>query len=241
MNAQERRRGFTLVELLVVIAIIAILIGLLLPAINAAREAGGRANCINNMKQIGLGLLNYANANNSRLPPTAKWTGSTGSATGWSFLEKILPYMEYSTLYNQLPQSDDPGIPTSTADNVALNTSIKEFVCPSNPNATFQNTNVSPNTGALTNYKGMGATYIASLSSLVTGTSYDGTGIPDGSMYPGQGVTLSQMADGTSHTVLCVETVDNSWSRWCVGAETCLVGMSTTTGGMVQPRPPSPR
>ena len=258
MNAQVRRRGFTLVELLVVIAIIAILIGLLLPAINAAREAGRRANCINNMKQIGLGLLNYANANNSRLPATARWIASGSTAMGWSFLEKILPYMEYTPLYNGLSQQFDPGTLTSsnTSDPnaVALTTSIKEFVCPSNPLSSFQNNTASPPWGALTNYKGMGATYVGALNSLYTGkaaypTSGDATLFPDGAMFPGQGSRLADLADGTSHTILCVETMDSSCSRWAVGNEVCLVGISssmcgtpapaTAFGNFYVPQPPS--
>src|SRR4051812_35881698 len=101
----KSRRGFTLIELLVVIAIIAVLIALLLPAVQAAREAARRAQCTNNLKQLGLALHNYASATNS-FPPgnvTAR-TGYTDASlsqwTGWSPHAMLLPYMEQTPLYN---------------------------------------------------------------------------------------------------------------------------------------------
>ena len=87
------RRGFTLIELLVVIAIIAVLIALLLPAVQAAREAARRAQCINNLKQIGLAMHNYESSNGS-FPP-----GEKGCCWGtWHVF--ILPFVEQSALYN---------------------------------------------------------------------------------------------------------------------------------------------
>ncbi len=88
----RRRRGFTLVELLVVIAIIGILIAMLLPAIQAAREAARRANCSNNLKQIGTGVQLYADRNSEQLPPSA-WGG-------YSFLALMFPVMEQSALWD---------------------------------------------------------------------------------------------------------------------------------------------
>src|SRR5450759_595668 len=115
MVTRNERRGFTLVELLVVIAIIGILIGLLLPAINAAREAGRRASCINHEKQIGLGLQNYAStfqslprACSTKLPPA-------NTPGGFSFLVKILSFMEYDTIYKTLTPTDNPLAPTAAA------------------------------------------------------------------------------------------------------------------------------
>ena len=87
------RRGFTLIELLVVIAIIAVLIALLLPAVQAAREAARRAQCVNNMKQIGLAMHNYESSNGC-FPP-----GEKGCCWGtWNVF--ILPYVEQSALFN---------------------------------------------------------------------------------------------------------------------------------------------
>src|SRR5215475_10256134 len=100
------RRGFTLIELLVVIAIIAVLIALLLPAVQAAREAARRAQCVNNMKQIGIGLHNYHDQNGSCPlggvnigPSSAGWNGQANTLS-WRAL--ILPQMEQGNVFNAL-------------------------------------------------------------------------------------------------------------------------------------------
>ena len=105
----SRRRGFTLVELLVVIAIIGTLIGLLLPAVQAAREAARRSSCSNNMRQVGLSVLNYESTS-QRLPAftdDGETTGIPGAATGatqpgYSWITHCLPYMEEVGLYNSI-------------------------------------------------------------------------------------------------------------------------------------------
>jgi prepilin-type N-terminal cleavage/methylation domain-containing protein len=105
------RRGFTLVELLVVIAIIGVLVALLLPAVQAAREAARRIQCANNLKQIGLGLHNYHDTY-TKLPP-ALWANPNGSALdddGFGWMVSILPYIEQQPLFNLINPQGAPGV-----------------------------------------------------------------------------------------------------------------------------------
>jgi prepilin-type N-terminal cleavage/methylation domain-containing protein len=150
----RHRPGFTLIELLVVIAIIAILIGLLLPAVQKVREAANRSTCQNNLKQLGLAAHNYASANDSKLPPG--YLGSYPSLadnpapSGYSnaqyvgVLAYLLPYVEQDNIYRNMTSGDTPGGPAYlNVTNLqspwwyydstwnAANNRIKTFLCPS--------------------------------------------------------------------------------------------------------------
>jgi prepilin-type N-terminal cleavage/methylation domain-containing protein len=126
-----RRQAFTLVELLVVIAIIGILVALLLPAIQAAREAARRSQCQNHLKQITLATLNYEN-NHKELPPIYVYIEDDPNRPQHGFHSFILPYLEYSSVHDQydfkLRWTDEPN------KTLAL-TPIPEFLCPTAPPA----------------------------------------------------------------------------------------------------------
>src|SRR5436305_2402314 len=111
MSADRNRcvgaRGFTLIELLVVIAIIGILIALLLPAVQAAREAARRSQCVNNLKQLALAAMNYESANGS-LPPTSVNTAANPAPTSFGLKPRILPYLEQAAMTNALNFSFAP-------------------------------------------------------------------------------------------------------------------------------------
>ncbi len=144
----SRRKGFTLIELLVVIAIIGVLIALLLPAVQAAREAARRSQCVNNLKQIGLAMHNYHSIHDS-FPigmRTDAWrdTSATGSLmgwAGWSAHALMLPQMEQSQIYNAANFNWDPqqGTPAQYINSTARNAVINTFLCPSDPNASPRN------------------------------------------------------------------------------------------------------
>jgi prepilin-type N-terminal cleavage/methylation domain-containing protein/prepilin-type processing-associated H-X9-DG protein len=141
---ESRSRGFTLIELLVVISIIAVLIALLLPAVQAAREAARRAQCVNNLKQIGLALANYETSNRVFPPGSIQYgAGATLDCTTQrhhTMFAMILPLIEQTPLYNslnfQLNAVDTTGpygknVNSAACNSTGYNTTVNSYLCPS--------------------------------------------------------------------------------------------------------------
>lgn len=189
---RNRSRGFTLVELLVVIAIIGVLVALLLPAVQQAREAARRAQCINNLKQIGLAMHNYHDTHRS-LP------AGFNNDLGWSWGAAILPFIEQKALYDEFGKTSilmdlsDPDILSATR------VKLDGFRCPSDPAPDLNDKSV-PNVGAREEIAY--ASYVASM-----GTNKDATlgNLGTGMFWAKSYIKLRDVIDGTSNTFLAGE------------------------------------
>jgi prepilin-type N-terminal cleavage/methylation domain-containing protein len=133
-EATDRRSGFTLVELLVVIAIIGVLVSLLLPAVQAAREAARRAQCSNNLRQLGLGLSNYESG--FRRFPRGFVDNNASTRPGWAWGYALLPFIEQRALHDEIDHRFDV---SSARNQPYLTNVLPTFLCPSDPmNYTFE-------------------------------------------------------------------------------------------------------
>jgi prepilin-type N-terminal cleavage/methylation domain-containing protein/prepilin-type processing-associated H-X9-DG protein len=207
-RARRRRGGFTLIELLVVIAIIGVLVALLLPAVQAAREAARRAQCTNNLKQLGIALHNYHASLNS-FPVGFLFPQANAVAPGipalhyrWSVLAQLSPYLEQSNVYNALNMnwpiaagaSGAYGVGPWTffpANQTVRQTAVSLFLCPSDTGARVDPLSAPTNYAFCTGDGGNGG---------------DATGAP-GVFLLERAVTIAAITDGTSGTIAASESL----------------------------------
>jgi prepilin-type N-terminal cleavage/methylation domain-containing protein len=198
----RRRRGFTLIELLVVIAIIAILMGLLVPAVQKVREAAARTQCMNNMKQWGLAIHN-CNDTYKRLPPALGYfpgrslAPNVGFGNGTFFL---LAFIEQGTVYNS-SLGTFAGVPIYYAGNNGVYSKVvPTFVCPGDPSTSDGTVSIGGVTWGASSYG-----FNALIFSANNGIAYSQTGagyVPSGSYDPTGRTTIQSITDGTSNTIL---------------------------------------
>lgn len=205
MSARHPSRGFTLVELLVVIAIIGILVALLLPAIQAAREAGRRSQCMNNLRQMGLAMLNYESSYKV-FPPSDvvvpdPTTGLFTKSLGLSIHARLLPFVEETSLRSLVNFS---AAYNDASNDAARMTIVPMFLCPSDSSENLiADINVR-STGAATNYhvsQGSGILWSLWPASAPNDTQPE----PNGVMIRNGGVKAADVTDGLSHTAAFAE------------------------------------
>ncbi len=208
-STSRTRFAFTLVELLVVIAIIGILVGLLLPAVQQAREAARRMQCTNNLKQMALAMHNYESS--YKTFPTANIVRQDGTlmrGDGWTWHARILPMLEQIALYNRVSHVMGTDAGTSTSPEQVLagrTTRLSVFQCPSHPDGGIQN----PSKGGyqLSTYNAVSGTTSFNNDQVdePTDIGYRGNGI----FFMNSAVRFGDITDGTTNTFLIAEVQDD--------------------------------
>lgn len=202
--------AFTLIELLVVIAIISVLIALLLPAVQAAREAARRAQCVNNLMQLGIALSNYESAHEMLPSGVVNQTGPIldqpkGYHFGW--LVQILPYCELKNIYNHL--NHNVGL-YETQNITTRSNLVRGFLCPSDPGP-----NRGPNGAAMTNYAGSHNDVEAPINTNNNGV-----------LFLNSAIRFEDITDGTSQTIFVGEKLNDGLGEgWASGTRASLRNM----------------
>jgi prepilin-type N-terminal cleavage/methylation domain-containing protein/prepilin-type processing-associated H-X9-DG protein len=192
----SKRLAFTLIELLVVIAIIAVLVGLLLPAVQKVREAAAREKCANNLKQMALACHSYHDAKGA-LPP-----GRDNNS--FSTQAYILPYIEQSAIYNEINFTVAYNNAVNAAPMAAI---VKTYICPSDLNPAI------PSQWAPNNYRvNQGSALLWGLPPTATSNVNYGMPAPNGPFYENSAVRLTDVIDGTSLTAMLSEACEGTFN-----------------------------
>jgi prepilin-type N-terminal cleavage/methylation domain-containing protein/prepilin-type processing-associated H-X9-DG protein len=216
----QPRRAFTLVELLVVIAIIAVLIGLLLPAVQKVREAANRMSCANNLKQLGLALHHFADTHDGRFPPSRVQGPAPQAGVPWPTKHGLgvflLPFLEQQALYDQYRwdlTASDPG------NQPVASTHLKIFQCPSAEPDRFHTF------GVFATYGGKGACGDYAPTERVAPV-LAGAGSPNGALEQDVLTRIDAITDGTAYTILLTEDAGRprEWLAGRVGLSQELLG-----------------
>src|SRR6266478_2680475 len=213
MDHRSHRRGFTLIELLVVIAIIAVLVSLLLPAVQQAREAARRSQCKNSLKQIGLAIHNYAEAFGA-FPPGRIVNPVSANGHCFSAYAHLLPYLDQGPVYDLVNFNDNPDGPAAGSSNRIVTALILPVLnCPSDQNVILQ-----PGFGTHNYPLNTGTTYPVSPNN-------PGNVPITGIFFENSRIRFQDIRDGASNTVCVSETVKSD-----LGGPATWDGVSPTNG-----------